>query len=215
MADNVSITAGTGTTVAADEVVDGTLGTVKVQYVKLMDGALDGTTKGTIGANGLKVDGSAVTQPVSIASVPTHAVTQSGTWTVQPGNTANSTAWLVTQAPATSGGLSTYTLISAATTNLNTPKSSAGQIYNIQAFNTNASSVRYLKIYNKASNPTLASDTPIAVYMIPSGGGGVVVEISNGIACSNGIAIAITGAVANNDTTAISASEVVVNIQYK
>jgi hypothetical protein len=45
------------------------------------------------------------TQPVSLASVPSHAVTnagtfavqaaQSGTWTVQPGNTANTTAWLV------------------------------------------------------------------------------------------------------------------------
>lgn len=45
------------------------------------------------------------TQPVSLASVPSHAVTnagtfatqasQSGTWTVQPGNTANTTAWKV------------------------------------------------------------------------------------------------------------------------
>lgn len=35
------------------------------------------------------------TQPVSLASVPTHAVSQSGTWTVQPGNTANTTAWKV------------------------------------------------------------------------------------------------------------------------
>lgn len=55
MADNVDVTAGSGTTVAADEVTDGTLGTVKVQYVKLMDGTLDGTTKGVIGANGLSV----------------------------------------------------------------------------------------------------------------------------------------------------------------
>ncbi len=65
MADNVAITAGSGTTVAADEVVDATLGTVKVQFFKLMDGALDGTTKATVGANGLKVDGSGATQPVS------------------------------------------------------------------------------------------------------------------------------------------------------
>lgn len=49
MADNVVITAGTGTTVAADEVVDGTLGTVKAQYIKLMDGTLDGTAKAKIG----------------------------------------------------------------------------------------------------------------------------------------------------------------------
>lgn len=45
MADNVAVTAGSGTTIAADEVTDGTLGTVKVQFVKLMDGTLDGTTK--------------------------------------------------------------------------------------------------------------------------------------------------------------------------
>jgi hypothetical protein len=58
MADNVTLNAMTGgNTVAADEVADGTLGTVKVQYVKLMDGTLDGTTKGVIDATyGLKVD---------------------------------------------------------------------------------------------------------------------------------------------------------------
>lgn len=70
MADNVNITPGAGATVAADEVSDGTLGTVKVQFVKLMDGTLDGTNKAAVGANGLKVDGSGVTQPVSAASLP-------------------------------------------------------------------------------------------------------------------------------------------------
>lgn len=39
----------------------------------------------------LHVNGSGVTQPVS----GTVAATQSGTWTVQPGNTANTTAWKV------------------------------------------------------------------------------------------------------------------------
>lgn len=56
MADNVVITPGTGTTIAADELVDATLGTIKVQYVKLMDGTLDGTSKASVSANGLKVD---------------------------------------------------------------------------------------------------------------------------------------------------------------
>lgn len=57
MADNVDVTAGSGTTIAADEIVDGTLGTVKVQYMKLMDGALDGTGKiGGDTTNGLDVD---------------------------------------------------------------------------------------------------------------------------------------------------------------
>jgi hypothetical protein len=48
MADNVAITAGTGTIIAADEVVDATLGTAKVQYIKLMDGNLNSTAKATV-----------------------------------------------------------------------------------------------------------------------------------------------------------------------
>lgn len=47
-------------------------------------------------AGALRVDGSATTQPVS----GTVAATQSGTWTVQPGNTANTTPWLVTVSTA-------------------------------------------------------------------------------------------------------------------
>jgi hypothetical protein len=79
MADNVIVSAGTGTTIAADEVTDATLGSCKVQYVKLMDGTLDGTNKAAVSAAGLKVDlsgtaanataikvdGSSATQPVS------------------------------------------------------------------------------------------------------------------------------------------------------
>lgn len=81
MADNLTVTPGTGATVALDEVVDGTLGTVKVQFTKLMDGTLDSTNKAVVTAAGaLKVDNSAVTQPVS------------GTVTANQG-TANATPW--------------------------------------------------------------------------------------------------------------------------
>jgi hypothetical protein len=44
MADTVTLP-GTGAVIASDEVTDGTLGTVQVQYVKLMDGDLNSTTK--------------------------------------------------------------------------------------------------------------------------------------------------------------------------
>jgi hypothetical protein len=54
-------------------------------------------------SGGLRVDGSGVTQPVSgtfwQATQPisgTITANQGGTWTVQPGNTANTTPWLVT-----------------------------------------------------------------------------------------------------------------------
>lgn len=52
MADNVSITPGSGNTVGADEVTDATLGTVKVQYVKLMDGTIDSTNKLIVNSDG-------------------------------------------------------------------------------------------------------------------------------------------------------------------
>lgn len=77
------------------------------------------TVQGIASMTALKVDGSAVTQPVSIATAPVLvagsavigkvgidqttpgttnlvAAGQNGTWTVQPGNTANTTPWLVT-----------------------------------------------------------------------------------------------------------------------
>lgn len=63
-------------------------------YTTAQSSALSLTTAGA-----LRVDGSGVTQPVSLTSTTvtgTVAVTESGTWTVQPGNTANTTAWLVT-----------------------------------------------------------------------------------------------------------------------
>jgi hypothetical protein len=41
------------------------------------------TVQGTASMTALKVDGSAVTQPVSLASVPSHAVTNAGTFAVQ------------------------------------------------------------------------------------------------------------------------------------
>lgn len=50
------------------------------------------TVQGIASMTALKVDGSAVTQPVS----GTVSAAQSGTWTMQPGNTANTTPWLQT-----------------------------------------------------------------------------------------------------------------------
>jgi hypothetical protein len=52
MADNVTITPGTGKTVLADEVTDGTLGTGVAQYVKIFDGTLNSTNRLVIGSNG-------------------------------------------------------------------------------------------------------------------------------------------------------------------
>jgi hypothetical protein len=122
----------------------------------------------------------------------------------------------VRNAAGTTGGSTPYFLISAATTNATSVKGSAGTIYGIQVYNINAA-VRYLKIYNKASAPTVGTDTPIKVIAIPgatTGAGSNVPIPSVGIALGTGIAFAITTGITTADTGAVAASEILVNIDY-
>jgi hypothetical protein len=69
----------------------------------------------------------AVTSVVS-ASGTSLAALQSGTWTVQPGNTPNSTPWLTTNTASAAGGYSYSHLAANATT---TVKSGAGTLHSI------------------------------------------------------------------------------------
>lgn len=157
---------------------------------------------------GLKIDGSGTALPVS----GTLAATQSGTWTVQPGNTANTTAWLVSQNPTTAGGLSIYRALDANATGANV-KASAGQLYGYYIFNA-AAATRYVKLYNKATAPTVGTDTPVLTIPIPAGAGANV-EFVNGIAFSLGIGIGATTALADNSTAAPTTNDVIVNLLYK
>jgi hypothetical protein len=118
--------------------------------------------------------------------------------------------------PGTSGGLSISRVISAASNNAASVKASAGQVYAIYAHNTNTA-VRYLKLYNKASSPTVGTDTPVMTLPIPgnTAGAGFVLEAAAGIAFATGIALAIVTGVADSDNTAVAANEVVVNLLYR
>lgn len=118
--------------------------------------------------------------------------------------------------PQESGGLDIFRLISANTTNATSVKASAGQIYNIVASNTN-NAVRFLKIYDSNTAPTVGSDIPIMTLALPGLGHGISTAVSFvlGVQCFNGIAFALTTAVADTDTTAVGADEIVVNILYK
>lgn len=120
----------------------------------------------------------------------------------------------VQSAPSsTSNGTSTFHhLISAATTNATSVKASAGSVTSIQASN-NGATVAYLKIYNKASAPTVGTDTPIKTYLIPINGT-LTVETFHYKRMSTGIAYAITGGMAVADTTAVGAAQVSVSIDY-
>jgi hypothetical protein len=146
--------------------------------------------------NATKVDGSAVTQPVSLTA-------------------GSALAGKINTRPDTSGGWLVNRRISTADTNLVNVKASAGQVGGWIVSNTNASP-RYLKLYNKASAPVLASDTPVMTILLPGNTSGATGnrEFIQGIEFTTGIAFAITGALADNDTTAIAAGEVILNLLY-
>jgi hypothetical protein len=204
------------------------------------------TVQGVASMTPLKVDGSAVTQPVSgtvtatgtfwqatqpvsLASVPLPA--GAATAAKQPalgaagsasadvlsvqGIAAGTPLGAALQA-TTSGGSTPYRLVSAATTNAASVKGSAGVLYSYSAFNLNAAP-RYLKFFDKATAPTLGTDTPVLVVMIPGGttGAGVVKSFAVGVQFSNGIAVAVVGGMADSDATAIGAAECCVNATFK
>ena len=115
--------------------------------------------------------------------------------------------------PQTANGLTISRTLSAASTNSTNVKASAGQVYGWYLYNANAA-VRYLKLYNKATAPTVGTDTPVMTIPIPPGAGANV-EYSMGIPFGTGIGIAITTGVADNDTGAVAANEIIVNLLYK
>jgi hypothetical protein len=119
--------------------------------------------------------------------------------------------------PQTANGLSIARVISAASTNATSVKASAGQVYAIYAHNTNAAA-RHLKLYDKASAPTVGTDTPVLTLPIPGNlqGAGFVLDTGGmGVAFASGIALAITTGVADGDAGAVAANEIVVNLLYK
>lgn len=114
-----------------------------------------------------------------------------------------------------SGGATPFRLNSAATTNATLVKASAGQVYSIVATNINAA-VRYLKLYNRATAPTVGTDVPVQVYAIPgnTAGSGLVLNIPVGMSFSLGIAFAITTGAADSDVGAVAANEIIINLAF-
>lgn len=108
-------------------------GALAGRYFRLnVTGIASGTTAGTV---------EFFVHPRS-ALAPT--VSQTGTWTVQPGNTANTTPWLVTSAAA-SGGWSFSNII--ANTAGTAVKSGAGTLHSVSV-NTAGASANVLTLYD-------------------------------------------------------------------
>lgn len=97
-------------------------------------------------------------------------------------------------------------------------KASAGQVYWIHAFNL-ANAKRYLKFYDlAAASVSVGTTVPVLTFPLPTqgdtNGAGFTLSIPNGIAFGTAICIAATTGVADNDTGAPGANEVIVNLGY-
>lgn len=176
----------------------------------------------TIGAMAALVAGTANIGDVDVLTLPalpagTNNIGDVDVLTLPALATGTNSIGRVNPEPQTANGLSISRVLSAATTNATSVKGSAGQVYTIIATNINAA-VRYLKIYNKATAPTVGTDTPVITLPIPgnTAGAGLVLDTGGmGITFSLGIATALTTGIADADTAAVAANEIVVNIFYK
>jgi|SanBayMetagenome_1026888.scaffolds.fasta_scaffold00146_8 hypothetical protein len=131
------------------------------------------------------------------------------------GGTLPAVTTVTTVSTVTTAGTPTaptaYFLNSAAGTN--GALIAAGSI-GVQAFFANnvGASDAFVKLYNKATAPTVGTDVPEMVIKVPAGG---QVEVSpgfNGYRFGLGLGIAITGLSADTDTTAVAAGQVKVKL---
>lgn len=109
-----------------------------------------------------------------------------------------------------------YFLNSAASTNGALIITGTSGVQNVFATNTGAGAA-YVKLYNKATAPTVGTDVPEMMLPIPAATGGVpgVAQVDCGFIGHRfplGLGIAITGGAADSDTTAVLAGQVKVKL---
>ena len=125
----------------------------------------------------------------------------------------------VTPMVGTTGGATVSSAIAPATPTGSSLKAAAGTLYGVQCTTIQSTPV-YIKFYNSASAPTPGSGTPVARFMCPAantaanGAGSNLTIPSVGIAFGTGIGYVVTGALADNDTTSITATNTLVNIEW-
>ena len=107
---------------------------------------------------------------------------------------------------ANANGATSTRINAAASNNAANLKASAGNLVNLDLFNVAAYDV-FVKFYNKATAPTVGTDTP--VWTIPiKAGTGFSREFVQGKSFATGISVAITKLQADSDNTSVAAGDV-------
>ena len=95
----------------------------------------------------------------------------------------------------------------AASTNATSVKATAGRAAKVSAWNA-AAAVRYLKLYNKATAPTVGTDVPVLTIPLKPAEHTQCELTDYGLQFSTGIAYALTTGAADADTGALTAADV-------
>lgn len=138
-------------------------------------------------------------------TVASHAVTNAGTFAVQP-------------SPSTTGGLSIFRSLDLDETEEDV-KTAAGMVYSLIITNI-ATTTRFVKFYNAtAANVVVGTTTPVITIPVPGNASDDTTLVWNnggmGIAFDTAICVAATTGLADADTGAPAANDVVINVFYK
>lgn len=122
---------------------------------------------------------------------------------------------ITTYAHAAAGGCTPYKNIDVDETE-DEIKGTPGKLFWVHVMNLHASSARYIKFYNAtAANVVVGTTVPVLTYPIPSNVNGFTIGFGpQGTQFDTAITVAATTGLADNDTGAPGANEVVLNAGY-
>lgn len=172
--------------------------------------------------NPVIVDDAAFTPATSSVSMAGFQADETATDSVDEGDAGAARMTLdrkviMTPQPHTAGGCSIFRSLDLDETEEDI-KTSAGQIYGMWVTNT-ATSTRFIKFYNAtAANTTVGTTTPVITIGIPGNSSDDIAGLFSstmGIAFDTAICAAATTGIADNDTGAPGANDVLINVFYK
>lgn len=172
--------------------------------------------------NPILVDDAAFTPATSSVNMAGFQADETATDSVDEGDAGAARMTLdrkviVTPQPHTAGGCSIFRSLDLDETEEDI-KTSAGQIYGMWVTNL-ATSTRFIKFYNAtAANVTVGTTTPVITIGIPGNSSDDIAGLFSstmGIAFDTAISAAATTGIADNDTGAPGANEVLINVFYK